>query len=114
MSSTPVFEIEELPASSSQPEVYVNTAVRIVEMLAQLTIVDRDLTAPPGSPVDGEVYYIGGTGTGDWSGHTHQLALFIGTAWQFRTPRTGWVAYIEDEGDHFSYVADSPPGWDPL
>lgn len=112
MSNTPIFGIEELPASSSQPEVYINTALRILEMMSQLILVDRDLTASPGSPQDGDVYYIAGTGTGDWDGHNFQLALYVGTAWSFVTPRTGWVAWIADEAALFRYEADdSPPGW---
>jgi hypothetical protein len=112
--STPIFGIEELPASSSQPEVYINTALRIMEMMAQLVIVDRGLTTPPGSPADGDVYYIGGSGSGAWNGHVNQLALYVGTTWHFITPRTGWIAWIEDENDHFRYEADSPPTWTAL
>lgn len=114
MSTTPIFGMEELPASSSQPEVYVDTALRILEIMAQLVLVDRHLTAAPGAPNDGEAYYVGGVGTGDWAGHNHELALYVGTGWKFITPRTGWIAYIEDEDAHFKYVSDSPPGWDLL
>lgn len=114
MSTTPLFAIDELPAASSQPEVFINTAIRILEAMAQLVIIDRDLTAPPGSPVDGDVYFIGGAGTGDWDDHDLELALYIGTAWHFIAPRQGWTAYIEDEDLHVSYSGNTAGDWDAL
>jgi hypothetical protein len=115
LSNTPIFDIEELPASSSQPEIYVNTAIRILECMAQLVILDRDLTTAPESGLtDGDVYYIGGTGAGDWAGHNNQLALYIGTAWRYVTPRQGWTGYIEDEDLHVKYVDDSSADWEAL
>lgn len=115
MSNTPLFGIEELPASSSQPEIYINTAIRILEAMSQLVIIDRDLTDPPGSSVsDGDVYFVGGVGTGDWADHDLELALQLGTSWHFIPPRQGWTAYIEDEDLHVSYSGNSTGDWDPL
>jgi len=53
MTTTPRLAVTELNANDSQPEVVVNSALRIYDALIQTGIEDRDLTAPPGSPVDG-------------------------------------------------------------
>ena len=39
-----------------------------IAALGNLTIIDRDLTAPPGGESDGDTYIVGGSATGDWSG----------------------------------------------
>lgn len=62
-----------------------------------LSIKDRDLTAPPGSPTAGDTYIPAATATGAWAGKETQVAVWDGAAWVFGVPRTGWVAFIEDE-----------------
>ena len=62
-----------------------------------LSIKDRDLTAPPGSPTAGDTYIPAATATGAWAGKETQVAVWDGAAWVFDVPRTGWVAFIEDE-----------------
>lgn len=62
-----------------------------------LSIKDRDLATPPGSPAAGDTYIVAAASTGEWAGKTDQVAVWSGSAWVFGVPRTGWVAYIEDE-----------------
>lgn len=62
-----------------------------------LSVIDRDLATPPGSPAAGATYIVGPSPTGAWSGQANAVAVWSGTAWVFATPRLGWVAYIEDE-----------------
>lgn len=62
-----------------------------------LSVLDRDLNAPPGSPANGATYIIGPSPSGAWAGRAGQVAVWTGSAWAFATPRIGWVAYIEDE-----------------
>lgn len=51
--------------------------------------------APPGSPVDGQVYVVGTAPTGAWSGNANAIARLNGNAnpspaWEFFTPAIGW------------------------
>jgi hypothetical protein len=62
-----------------------------------LSVKDRNLATPPGSPAAGDTYIVGPSPTGAWEGKANQVAVWSGTAWVFGTPRVGWVAYIEDE-----------------
>ena len=43
-------------ASQAQKEVTVNTALRLIDALMNTSIIDKDLTTPPGSPSEGDVY----------------------------------------------------------
>jgi hypothetical protein len=75
-----------------------------------LSVKDRDLSAPPGSPADGDAYIVGAAATGSWVGKDGNVAVWDegGGAWMFGVPRVGWVAYIEDEEKLSAY---KPGGW---
>ena len=63
-----------------------------------LSVKDRDLTGPPGSPVSGDSYIPAATATGAWAGKEKQIAVWDGSAWVFSgAPREGWVASVDDE-----------------
>lgn len=48
--------------------------------------------APPGSPVDGQVYVVGTSPTGTWATQANAIARWnaAGNAWEFFTPAAGW------------------------
>ena len=73
-----------------------------------LSIKDRDLATPPGSPAAGDTYIIAASPTGAWAGKEKQIAIWDGAAWVFGVPRVGWVAYIEDEEKLTAYKSG---GW---
>lgn len=64
-----------------------------------LSVLDRDLTAPPGSPSDGDAYIVAGSATGDWTSHDDDIAIWDDDAeeWVFYTPKIGWACVIIDE-----------------
>ncbi len=85
-------------AAQAQKHVTHNEALRILDGLVQLSVHDRDLTAPPGSPADGDRYIVASGGAGDWADWDMNVALWADGAWLRLPPRTGWRAWIEDEG----------------
>jgi hypothetical protein len=66
-----------------------------------LSVKDRDLLSPPGTPANGDTYILAsGTLTGAWSARAAgDLAMWSSQdgGWRFKTPRTGFFCYIEDE-----------------
>ena len=84
--------------SQAQKHITHNDALRILDSLVQLAVLTRTLTAPPGSPSDGERWIVKPTATGAWAGHDNEVAAWQDGAWIFSTPQTGWLAYIVDEG----------------
>ncbi len=92
----------ELASAQATPETTVNEQIRHTEAGACFfPIVDKDLTAPPGSCADGASYIIGGSPTGLWSGKADQIATAVGTnagsGWLYHAELEGLFAYIQDE-----------------
>lgn len=94
-----------LEAAQSQKHVTVNEALSGLDVLVQLSVLDRDLTAPPGSPVEGDRYLVATGATGAWVGQADKIAAWQAGAWIFRTPRNGWQAWVADEAAFIFYDA---------
>jgi len=77
----------------------------------QNSVIDKDLTAPPGSPSVGDRYIVATGATGAWSGHDDDIAEWTGSAWSFATPNEGWTVWVEDED--LIYVYDGA-AWNQL
>ncbi|MDP1907772.1 MAG: DUF2793 domain-containing protein, partial [Hyphomicrobium sp.] len=97
MDATPNLSLPYIMAAQSQKHVTHNEAIRALDAILQLAVLDRDLTAPPGSPADGARYIVGASPTGAWSGHTSNVAAYQDGAWMFYAPVEGWIAWIGDE-----------------
>jgi hypothetical protein len=94
-----------LEAAQSQKHVTVNEALNGLDVLVQLGVLDRDLTAPPGSPVEGDRYLVAAGATGAWAGQADKIAAWQAGAWMFHTPRNGWKAWVADEAAFVFYDA---------
>jgi Protein of unknown function (DUF2793) len=90
-------------AAQAQKHVTHNEALRLLDGLVQLSVLDRDLTAPPASPADGDRYIVASGATSDWAGWDLNVALWIDGAWLRLPPRTGWRAWVENEGLLLAY-----------
>ncbi len=86
-----------LLAAQAQKHVTVNEALRLLDGLVQLAVLDRDLTAPPGAPAEGDRYIVAGAATGAWTGWDGSVAYWVDGAWMRLVPRPGWRAWVEDE-----------------
>ncbi len=87
-----------LLASQAQKHATHNEALRLLDGLVQLAVLDRDLTAPLGSPADGDRYIVASGATGEWDGWDASVAYWVDGAWMRLVPRPGWRAWVEDEG----------------
>ncbi len=101
-------------AAQAQKHVTHNEALRILDGLVQLSTLDWDLTSPPGSPSDGDRYIVASGATGDWAGWDLNVALRTDGAWLRLPPRTGWRAWVEDEGVLLVYDGAGWVGTAPL
>jgi Protein of unknown function (DUF2793) len=87
-----------IEGSQAQKHITHNDALRILDTLVQLAVLTRTLTAPPGSPADGQRWIVKAGATDIWVGHDNAVAAWQDGAWQFSTPQTGWCAFVVDEG----------------
>lgn len=81
--------------------------LKIARAGVHLSVKDRDLATPPGSPAAGDTYIVAASPTGAWAGKAKDVAVWDGTAWVFYTPRTGWVTFIEDENKLSAYYSSA-------
>lgn len=105
---SPILSLPLLQASQAQKHVTHNEALMQLDLLVQLTVADRNLTAPPASTVEGQRHIVAAAPTGDWAGKAGQIALWLDGVWQFVAPLTGWRAWIGDEGQE---VVFDGAGW---
>lgn len=103
MANTTNLNLPLIEASQAQKHVTHNEAIAALDALTQSSIIDRDLATPPSSPNEGDTYIVGPSPTGDWSGHAGKITTYYDSVWRFYTPKTGWLAYINDEGIHVRY-----------
>ena len=84
-------------ASQAQKHVTHNEALRLLDAMVQLSVLDRDLAAPPASPADGDRHIVASGATGLWAGWDLNVAFWIDGTWMRLVPRSGWLAWIADE-----------------
>lgn len=98
--STPNLGLAQVPTGTLEPSIPINDALQLLDAVVQLTVQDKDLTAPP-TTVGGDVgkrWIVGGSATDAWSGHDDDIALCTGAdLWRFITPSEGWRADVRDE-----------------
>ncbi len=77
-----------------------------VSVLTKSFSDDDDLS--PAASV-GDWFIVGAAATGDWAGHTDDLAVLTSSGWQFVTPEVGVSVYVEDEDS--TYHVDTNGDW---
>jgi len=97
MDTTPNLALPYILASQAQKHVTHNEAIRALDALVQISVADRDLATPPGSPAEGVRYIVAASPTGAWTGHAGEIAAWQDAAWAFYAPAEGWTAWVADE-----------------
>jgi hypothetical protein len=111
---TPRFGLPFIAQGQAQKEVTHNDALIQLDALVDLFILDRNLAAPPGSPVDGDTYLVAASPTGAWAGQAGKLAYSVDGAWRFYSPLKGLIAYVADEQAILIYTGSSWVDWGTL
>lgn len=106
LDDTPNLTLPYIMAAQAQKHVTHNEALRALDCIVQLSVLDRDLTAPPVDPANGDRYIVAAPATGAWAGQESNIAAYQDGAWLFYVPREGWMAWIAD--------ADIAVVWDGL
>lgn len=104
MANTANLILPYIAQGQAQKEVTHNDALNILDAVVQLSVKSRTVTAPPGSPAQGDRYIVPAGASGAWSGQTGKIAAYRDTAWAFFTPKSGWRALVEAEGRTLVYL----------
>ena len=97
MDETANLRLPYIMAAQAQKHVTHNEAIRALDALVQLAVLDRNLTAPPVGLADGDRYIVASGATGAWAGWDQAIAAYQDGAWMRYVPREGFVAWIADE-----------------
>lgn len=95
--SSPNLALPFIQPAQAQKHVTHNEAIERLDMIVQLVLQGRDVTAPPASPDEGQIWAIGAGASDAWTGADGQLAAFAGGGWFFVTPVEGWRAWVPSE-----------------
>ncbi|MEQ1942181.1 DUF2793 domain-containing protein [Mesorhizobium sp. VNQ89] len=106
MENSANLELPYIMPSQAQKHVTHNEAIRKLDALVQLSVLDRDLTTPPASPTDGDRYLVAADGTGAWAGKDGKIAAWQDGAWAFLAPKAGWMLWLEDDRDLLAFDGD--------
>ncbi|MEM6499038.1 MAG: DUF2793 domain-containing protein, partial [Pseudomonadota bacterium] len=97
MDDTPKLDLPYLMPAQAQKHVTHNEALRKLDAIVQLSVIDRDLTTPPSTPSDGDRYIVAVGGEAEWADQASSIAAYQDGAWAFYSPNEGWLAWIDDE-----------------
>ncbi len=98
MTDTPHLGLPFIDGSQAQKHVTHNEALRILDSVVQIGVLDTDRTAPPSSPAEGDRHIVASGATGAWAGHADAVAVREDGAWRFFNPKAGWCAWSDADG----------------
>ena len=96
--TSPILSLPYIQPAQAQKHVTHNEALRILDAVTQLSVIDTSLTAPPVQPAEGDRYIVASTATDGWAGQDHNIAVRVDGTWQFFVPATGWRADVAGTG----------------
>jgi hypothetical protein len=103
MDTTDNLGLPYIAAAQAQKHVTHNEALRALDALVHLAVLDKDLGTPPAAPAAGARYIVGPGPAGAWAGRPGSIAAWQDGAWTFHAPHEGWLAWIVDEGRLYAW-----------
>src|SRR5467141_2085218 len=88
--------------------------LRAIDVLLQGAVISKTLTAPPGSPANGDRYIVGASPTGAWAGQAKSIAVWTtdnpaapSGEWEFYPPKSGWLVVNLADSTAYVYVSST-------
>lgn len=90
--------------SQAQKHVTHNEAIRALDALVQMAVIDVDRTALPADAAEGDAYILSASPDAGWQASAQALVAFQDGAWAAYTPKAGWTCY--NQADKTFYIFD--------
>jgi hypothetical protein len=100
---TTLLGLPYIQPSQAQKHVTHNEAIRVLDAIVQVGVLDHNLTVPPTIPTDGDRYIVAAASSGPWAGKDGSIAVFEGSTWSFFAPNLGWLAWVQDQGGLYAW-----------
>jgi len=107
MTATPRLELPLLAAAQAQKHVTHNEALMALDAIVHLSLKSRVVTSPPAEPDEQAAYFVPAGASGAFAGQDGRIAIFSDGDWFFRTPRAGWLAFVESEATALIWNGES-------
>ena len=94
--TTPRLDLPEMADGEGSGYTTFNDLTRILDATVNPVAQSSTVTDPPGSPAEGQCWYVPAGATGAWAGNVNTLAQWYESAWYFYTLPTGAYIFVED------------------
>lgn len=101
--TSPILSLPYIQPAQAQKHVTHNEALRMLDAITQLSVIDTTLTEPPAQVAEGDRYIVATGGTGLWLGQDAHVAVFVDSTWQFFAPMLGWRADVASSGEQLRF-----------
>ena len=101
---SPILSLPLIMPAQAQKHVTHNEALRLLDVMVQLAVLNRTLNAAPALPAIGDRHIVAAGAVGAWAGQVGKIAVYTSTGWQFFTPLAGWQAHVLAEGVTVNYT----------
>ena len=91
---SPILSLPLILPAQAQKHVTHNEALRLLDVMVQLAVLNRNLNAAPALPAVGDRHIVAAGAVGVWAGQVGKIALYTSTGWQFFAPLQGWQAHV--------------------
>jgi hypothetical protein len=97
MDRSPNLDLPYILPAQAQKHVTHNEAIRALDAIVQLAVLDRDRPLPPDAPEDGDRHIVAAGAAGEFAGRDSSIAAWQDGAWMFHAPQPGWRVWVEAE-----------------
>lgn len=91
---TPRLALPLLEPGQAQKEMSHNEALARLDLAAQAAVAAFGTVDPPEDPDPGQCWIVGDGATGDWAGHSDEIAGWTPGGWRFLAPIEGMRAWV--------------------
>jgi hypothetical protein len=104
---TPRLRLGQMADAQELDAMAINDALIQLDAFTDIALLGQFVNTPPSSPADGDMYLLGASPTGAWSGQAYKLAYCIDGGWRFYAPFNGLRAYVAGSHGFLVYVNGS-------
>ena len=110
MDNTTLLSLPLLANKQALQTTFHDEALKALDALVMLSVIDRDLSSPPVSPGEGDRYIVKAPGSGDDAWDDDNVVVFVDGHWKAHAPQPGWTCYVQDEA---ALIAWDGTAWQP-